>query len=66
MSADTCGKKAVPPLAAGIPAGISNKHTIRKRFRAGGNDFLISFFSTISNRIAAMNREARYRGKNSN
>jgi hypothetical protein len=44
MSADTCGKKAVPPLTAGIPAGISNKHTIRKLFPKGGKDFLLAFF----------------------
>jgi hypothetical protein len=44
MSADICGKKAVPPLTAGIPACISNKHTIRKLFPKGKKDFLLAFF----------------------
>jgi hypothetical protein len=53
-------RKAIPPLPAGISAGFSNKHTIKKFFPKGGKNFLITFFLSISYRIAASEGDIRW------
>jgi hypothetical protein len=65
MFTDGCQRTAAvrkpnEPLSVGSLTALSNKRTIKKFCPKGGNNFLLTFFLIILNRMAARNVDIRW------